>query len=63
MTNIYKNERIVIMIGVNENVIIIGDPSETDIPNRRPIRDRHALSESLHYSNINKQKLYINKYI
>ena len=39
MTNIYKNEKIVIMIGVNENVIIIGDPSETDIPDRRPIGD------------------------
>ena len=26
--------------------IIIGNPSETEIPDRRHIRDRHALSET-----------------
>ena len=26
----------------------IGDPSETDIPDRRPIGDQHALSETDH---------------
>ena len=28
------------------------------LPNRRPIWDRHALFESWHYSNINKQNMY-----
>ena len=28
--------------GVHENIIIIGDPSETDIPDRRSIGDRNA---------------------
>ena len=31
--------------GVNENIIIIGDPSETDMPDWIPIGARHAWSE------------------
>ena len=33
-------------LGVNENIVIIGDPSgdpsKTDMPDRRPIGDRHV---------------------
>ena len=29
-------------IRVDENIIIIGDPSETDMPDRRPIGDQHV---------------------
>ena len=41
-----------------ERTCLIGDSSETDMHNRRPIRDRHALLESFHYSNVNRQKVY-----
>ena len=39
------------------------DPSEIDLPDRSPIRDRHDYLELLHYSNINKQKVYKTKQI
>ena len=32
-----------LFIKVHENIIIIGDPTETDISDRRPIGDRHAV--------------------
>ena len=30
---------------VHENIITIGDPSETDMPDRRQIGDRHASAD------------------
>ena len=60
-------------------MIIIGDSLETNMSDRRPIEDWHTWSETstcfigdpsdyvwseyLQYSNINKQKVYKNKYI
>ena len=38
---------------VHENIIIIGDLWETNMPDRRIVEDRHAWSDTLHYSNMN----------